>query len=92
MGTCYCLLSDLPSRRAYVYGRRPTAPQRRQAGRPATGRRVAHPEACQVLLHERHPAYISWEQFERNRRQLEANAQARLCQLDTFFALEGFEL
>src|SRR5919197_3750934 len=45
---------------AYVYGRRPTAPQRRQAGRPATGRRVAQPEACQVLLHARHPAYISW--------------------------------
>src|SRR5262249_30019424 len=62
---------------AYVSGRRPTAPQRRQAGRPATGRRVAHPEACQVLLHERYPAYISWEQFERHRRQLEANAQAR---------------
>ena len=63
---------------AYVYGRRPTAPQRRQTGRPTTGRRVAQPDACQVLLHERHPAYISWEQFERNRRQLEANAQARL--------------
>src|SRR5262249_46171624 len=43
---------------AYVYGRRPTAPQRRQTGRPTTGRRVAQPEACQVLLHERHPAYI----------------------------------
>jgi hypothetical protein len=39
---------------------------------------VAKPEDCQVLLHDHHPAYISWEQFERNRRQLEANTQASL--------------
>jgi len=63
---------------AYVYGRRPTERQRRQSGRPSTGRRVAKPEDCHVLLKERHPAYISWEQFERNRHQLEANAQASL--------------
>jgi len=63
---------------AYVYGRRPTERQRRQSGRPSTGRRVAKPEDCHVLLKERHPAYISWEQFERTRHQLEANAQASL--------------
>src|SRR5262250_2619579 len=63
---------------AYTYGRRPTDPRRKQPGRPSTGRLVAKPEECQVLLPDRLPAYISWEQFERNRRQLEANAQARL--------------
>jgi DNA invertase Pin-like site-specific DNA recombinase len=63
---------------AYVYGRRPTDPRRKQPGRPSTGRLVAKPEDCQVLLHDHHPAYISWEQFERNRRQLEANTQASL--------------
>jgi Recombinase/Recombinase zinc beta ribbon domain len=63
---------------AYVYGRRPTERQRRQSGRPSPGRRVAKPEDCPVLLKERHPAYSSWEQFERNRHQLEANAQASL--------------
>ena len=63
---------------AYVYGRRPTERQRRQLGRPSPGRRVAKPEDCQVLLKERHPAYISWQQFARNRHQLEANAQASL--------------
>lgn len=63
---------------AYVYGRRPTDPRRKQPGRPSTGRVVAKPEDCQVLLHDRYPAYISWEQFERNRRQLEANTQASL--------------
>jgi hypothetical protein len=39
---------------------------------------VAKPEECQVLLHDRLPAYISWAQFERNRRQLETNTQASL--------------
>lgn len=63
---------------AYVYGRRPTDPKRKQAGRPSTGRLVAKPEDCQVLIQERLPAYITWEQFERNRRQLEANTQASL--------------
>jgi DNA invertase Pin-like site-specific DNA recombinase len=58
---------------AYVYGRRPIDPQRQQPGRPATGKRVAQPEHWAVLLQDRLPAYISWAQFEHNRRQLEAN-------------------
>jgi DNA invertase Pin-like site-specific DNA recombinase len=63
---------------AYTYGRRPTDPKRTQPGRPSTGRSVAKPEECQVLLPDRIPASMSWEQFERNRRQLEANTQAGL--------------
>ena len=39
---------------------------------------MAQPEDCYVLLKERLPAYITWEQFERNRQQLAANAQASL--------------
>jgi DNA invertase Pin-like site-specific DNA recombinase len=58
---------------AYVYGRRPTDPRRRQPGRPSTGRTVAGPEQWEVLLKDRLPAYIGWEQFERNLRQLAAN-------------------
>jgi len=58
---------------AYVYGRRPTDPRRRQPGRPSTGRTVAVPEQWEVLLKERLPAYISWEQYEHNLRQLAAN-------------------
>ena len=62
---------------AYVYGRRPTDPRRRQPGRPATGRTVASPEQWEVLLKDRLPAYISWAQYEQNLRQLAANtAQA----------------
>ncbi|MGV0952574.1 MAG: recombinase family protein, partial [Azonexus sp.] len=58
---------------AYAYGRRPTDPRRRQPGRPATGRTVAAPEQWEVLLKDRLPAYISWEQYEHNQRQLAAN-------------------
>jgi DNA invertase Pin-like site-specific DNA recombinase len=58
---------------AYVYGRRPTDSRRQQPGRPATGRRVAAPHACAVLLKDRWPAYINWAQFERNLEQLAAN-------------------
>ena len=62
---------------AYVYGRRPTDPRRRQPGRPATGRTVASPEQWGVLLQDRLPAYLSWTQYEQNLRQLAANtAQA----------------
>lgn len=62
---------------AYVYGRRPTDPRRRQPGRPSTGRIVAGPEQWEVLLKDRLPAYISWSQYEANLRQLDANtAQA----------------
>jgi DNA invertase Pin-like site-specific DNA recombinase len=62
---------------AYVYGRRPIDPRRRQPGRPATGRTVAGPEQWEVLLQDRLPAYISWTQYEQNLHQLAANtAQA----------------
>lgn len=58
---------------AYVYGRRPIDPRRKQPGRPSTGRTVAKPEQWEVLIKDRLPAYISWERYERNLRQLEAN-------------------
>jgi len=61
---------------AYVYGRRPTDPRRKQPGRPATGKRVAPRQEWQVLRHDHYPAYLSWEQFERNQRQLAANCTA----------------
>ncbi len=63
---------------AYSYGRRPTDARRKQPGRPATGRTVAPPEAWQVLLKDHYPAYISWERFEQNLKQLEANCNAVL--------------
>src|SRR3954464_1769500 len=58
---------------AYVFGRRhgdSPDPQvrRRQAQRPSR-----HPEDWRVLLKDRWPAYISWERYEENQRQLIAN-------------------
>jgi DNA invertase Pin-like site-specific DNA recombinase len=62
---------------AYVYGRRPTDPRKKIPGRPSTGRTVAEIEDWEVLIKDQLPAYITWSQYERNVRQLQANtAQA----------------
>jgi DNA invertase Pin-like site-specific DNA recombinase len=58
---------------AYVYGLRPTDPRRQKPGRPSTGRRSCAPEAAEVFLPGRLPAYISWEQYQRNRAQVRSN-------------------
>jgi DNA invertase Pin-like site-specific DNA recombinase len=63
---------------AYAYGRRPTDLRRKKPGRPSTGRTVAKPEDWHVLLKNSHPAYITWEQFEHNVRQLESNTASAL--------------
>jgi len=59
---------------SYVYGRRPIDPRRKKPGRPSTGRTTAKPEEWAVLIKDKLPAYITWEQYERNQRQLAANA------------------
>jgi hypothetical protein len=61
---------------AYVYGRRPSDPRRHKPGRPGTGRRSCPPEEADVFLPGRLPAYISWEQYQRNRAQLQSNKAA----------------
>ena len=58
---------------AYVYGRRPTDPRKKKPGRQSTGRTVARSGQWEVLLKDRLPAYITWEQYERNLRQLQLN-------------------
>ena len=58
---------------AYVYGRRKVDHRRKVAGRPATGRTQLPRDQWLVLLKNRHPAYITWEQFESNQRRLEDN-------------------
>ena len=58
---------------AYVYGRRPTDHRKKRPGHPSSGRTVAKPAEWEVLLKDRLPAYIAWEQFEKNLRQLESN-------------------
>jgi DNA invertase Pin-like site-specific DNA recombinase len=61
---------------AYAYGRRQVDPRRQRPGRPSSGRRVIEPAEWFVLLPDRLPAYITWEQYERNLARLRAN-QAR---------------
>jgi DNA invertase Pin-like site-specific DNA recombinase len=58
---------------AYAYGRRQIDPRRKRAGRPASGRVVRGAEDCRVLLKDHFPAYLTWEQFERNQARLQAN-------------------
>ena len=57
---------------AFVYGRRRT----RKAPNGTTTSRELPREQWTALIHDAHPGYLSWEQFEHNQRQLAANAQA----------------
>lgn len=58
---------------AYVYGRKQVDPRKQQAGRSYCERIVHDPNDWHVLLKDRFPAYISWEQYQRNLKQLQAN-------------------
>jgi DNA invertase Pin-like site-specific DNA recombinase len=57
---------------AYAYGRRVIDPRRQRPGHPGSGRIKREPGAM-VLLRDRWPAYISWEDHERNCAQVTAN-------------------
>jgi hypothetical protein len=58
---------------AYRWGHREIDPRRKIAGRPSTGRLYKSHDDCRVLIRDRFPAYISWEQFEDNLQQLADN-------------------
>lgn len=59
---------------AYVYGRRQVDPRRQKPGQPATGRTsLLPPDEWQVCLQDRLPAYITWQQYERNQERLRQN-------------------
>jgi DNA invertase Pin-like site-specific DNA recombinase len=59
---------------AYVYGRRETNPKKCVPGKPGRGRRWAKPEDWEVFLRDRLPAYITWEQWEKNQQKLWENS------------------
>lgn len=58
---------------AYTWGRRQVDPRRKVPGRRGTGRKKVAAEQCQVLLKDCCPAYITWEQYDANRRQMADN-------------------
>jgi hypothetical protein len=57
----------------YTHGRRPVDRRRKIPGRPGTGRRVASWRDCAIVIHNHHPAYITWEQFLAHEQQLTEN-------------------
>jgi DNA invertase Pin-like site-specific DNA recombinase len=59
---------------AYVFGRGMTDSRRSGSGAMRTRRRLAKPEEWQVLLHDRLPSYITWDQWERNQRRIRENS------------------
>ncbi len=58
---------------AYRYGYRYHDPRKKVAGRPNTGIVRIPLEDCRVLIRNRFPAYITWEEFEENQRRLAEN-------------------
>jgi hypothetical protein len=72
---------------AYSWGRRPVDPRRKIPGRPATGRTVVPLKDWQVLIRDRCPAYITWEQYQANLARMAANrAKAPRCSRDSWSA------
>jgi DNA invertase Pin-like site-specific DNA recombinase len=59
---------------AYVYGRRENNPKKMVPGQRGRGRRWAKPENWDVLLRDHLPAYITWEQWQKNQQKLWDNS------------------
>ncbi|MGZ6364110.1 MAG: recombinase family protein [Ktedonobacterales bacterium] len=58
---------------AYVYGRRQQDRRRHEPERPRSGRVVMRRSDWHALLPDCCPAYVTWEQYERNQARLAAN-------------------
>jgi DNA invertase Pin-like site-specific DNA recombinase len=78
-GTLLAMLHHPIYAGAYVYGRRECDPRRRVAGKPGSGRRWVAPERWPVLIRDALPAYIGWEQWEKNQAKLRANSTRYGC-------------
>jgi DNA invertase Pin-like site-specific DNA recombinase len=59
---------------AYRWGHREVDPRKKIPGRPTTGRTFHAHDQCRVLIRDRFPAYISWEEFEQHQKQLRENS------------------
>jgi len=58
---------------AYVYGRCRPEPLRRRLGSDRIGKVAVPPEDWSICLKDAHPAYVDWDEFMANRRQLAGN-------------------
>ena len=59
---------------AYRWGHRETDPRKKIAGRRSTGRTFKSHDDCRVLIRDRFPAYITWEEFEKNQQKMAENS------------------
>jgi DNA invertase Pin-like site-specific DNA recombinase len=59
---------------AYVYGRKQLDPARRTPTHPSGGRLLQPLDKWEICLHNRYPAYITWEEFVANQAQLRTNS------------------
>lgn len=59
---------------AYRWGHREVDPRKKVPGRPTTGRTFQAYDECRVLIRDRFPAYITWEEFENNQHKLKENS------------------
>ena len=71
----------------YVYGRRPVDPKRKKPG--DSGQRLVPMEQWQVIIPDRLPAYITWEQYVKNQQRIAAN---QTCQSSPGPPREGASL
>jgi DNA invertase Pin-like site-specific DNA recombinase len=58
---------------AYRWGHREVDPRKKIPGRPTTGRSFNAHDKCRVLIPDRFPAYITWDEFEKNQEKLAEN-------------------
>lgn len=72
---------------AYVYGMRSIDRKRQKPGRPGTGRKSNRSDEADVLIRDRLPAYISWDQYQRNQSQLQSNLPENVGSIRTGAAL-----
>src|SRR5438309_3128410 len=59
---------------AYRWGHREVDARKKVPGRPQTGRTFHTYDECRVLIRDRFPAYITWDEFEENQRKLGENS------------------
>ncbi len=71
--TVYGMLNNPFYAGAYSYGRQQNDPRGKIPGRPSTGRRCQAMDDWHVLLKDKLPAYISWDQYLANQKRLEQN-------------------
>src|SRR5262249_46253112 len=57
----------------YVFGRYQVDPRKKIPGRSSTGRTRMSPQEWKVMIKDKYPIYIAYEEYERNLKQLKDN-------------------